>query len=87
MKRKKGLKVSETYDQAIEDYEKKGYIKDAKRDESQWCLPHFPVIRENKTTTKVRLVFDTAAKYNEKSLNDAILPGPKLQRELVDVLI
>ena len=58
-----------------------------KTDENQWFLPHFPVIREDKTTTKVRVVFDAATKYNGKSLNDGILPGPKLQRELVDVLI
>ena len=85
---KKGPKVSETYDQAIKDYEKKGYIaKMPKTDENQWFLPHFPVIREDKTTKKVRVVFDAAAKYNGKSLNDGILPGPNLQRELVDVLI
>ena len=41
-----------------------------KTEESQWFLPHFPVIREDKKTTKVRTVFDAA----------------KLQRELVDVL-
>ena len=36
--------------------------------------------------TKVGVVFDTAAKHDGKSLNDTIWPGPKLQRELVDVL-
>ena len=84
---KKGPKISEAYDQVIKDYEKKGYIiKVPKTEESQWFLPHFPVIREDKKTTKVRIVFDPAAKYNGKSLNDATLPGPKLQREFVDVL-
>ena len=52
----------------------------------QWFLPHFPVIRNDKATTKVRIVFDAAAKHDGKCLNDAVLPGPKLQRELVDVL-
>ena len=83
---KKGPKISEAYDQVIKDYEKKGYItKVPKTEESQWFLSHFPVIREDKKTTKVRIVFDAAAKYSGKSLNDAILPGAKLQRELVDV--
>ena len=54
--------------------------------EDQWFLPHFPGIRDDKDTTKVRIVFDAAAKHDGKSLNDAVLPGPKLQRELVDVL-
>ena len=50
-------------------------------------LPHFPVIRENKTATKVRMVFDAAAKFNGKCLSDAVLSGPKLQRDPVDILI
>ena len=52
----------------------------------QWFLPHFPVIRQDRTTTKVRMVFDAASKDNGKCLNDAVRPGPKLQRELTDVL-
>ena len=44
------------------------------------------MVKEERATTKVRVVFDAAAKNNGKSLNDTISPGPKLQRELVDVL-
>ena len=54
--------------------------------EKQWFLPHFPVVKEDRVTTKVRVVFDAAAKHDGKSLNDAIWPGPKLQRDLIDVL-
>ena len=43
-------------------------------------------MRHHKATTKVRIVFDAAAKHDEKSLNDAIFSGPKFQRELTDVL-
>ena len=52
-----------------------------------WYLPHFPVIRMDKTTTKVRIVFDCSAKTDGVSLNDAICAGPKLQKDLFDVLI
>ena len=45
------------------------------------------MVREDKSTTKVRVVFDAAAKYEGRCLNDAILPGPKLQLEIVDVLL
>ena len=38
-------------------------------------------------TTKVRVVFDASAKYDGISLNDAIHSGPKLHRELFDVLL
>ena len=41
---------------------------------------------ERRVTTKVCVVFDAAAKHNEKSLNDTIWLGPKLKIELVDVL-
>lgn len=80
--------VASAYNKIIEDYLEKGYIKKVPlTEDEQWLLPHFPVIRNEKTTTKVRIVFDAAAKLNGKSLNDAVLSGPKLQRELVDVLI
>ena len=44
------------------------------------------MVKEERATTKVRVVFDAAAKHNGKSLNDTIWPGAKLQRELVEVL-
>ena len=52
-----------------------------------WYLPHFPVVRMEKSTTKVRIVFDCSARTDGVSLNDIIDPGPKLQRELFDVLL
>jgi hypothetical protein len=76
------------YSEIIEDYEKKGYIQKVSKTEKgeQWYLPHFPVIKPSKETTKVRVVFDAAMKHDSKSLNECIRPGPKLQREIVDVL-
>ena len=44
------------------------------------------MLRPDKATTQVRIVFDAAAKHHGLSLNDAIHPGPKLLRNLVDVL-
>ena len=41
----------------------------------------------DKTSTKVKIVFDCSAKMNGVSLNDVIYAGPKLQQELLDVLI
>ena len=41
--------------------------------------PHFPVVREGRATTKVRIVFDSAAKFKgRRSLNDMMHSGPKL---------
>ena len=50
-------------------------------------MPYFPVVRPDRTTTKTRIVFDASAKFEGVSLNDAIYQGPKLQRELTDVLL
>ena len=73
-----------SYNSIIEEYLEKCYVQKvpltAEEDQK------FPVIRNDKATAKVRIVFDAAAKHDGKSLNDAVLPGPKLQRELVDVL-
>jgi hypothetical protein len=57
------------------------------RSREKWYLPHFPVVRMNRATTKVRIVFDASAKTDGISLNDRISQGPKLQRSLVDVLL
>ena len=52
-----------------------------------WYLPHFPVIRMDKTTTKVHIVIYCSAKTDGVSLNDAICVGPKLLKDLFNVLI
>ena len=41
----------------------------------------------DKATTKVRIVFDCAAKCNGISLNDMIHAGPKLLQGLFNVLV
>ena len=50
-------------------------------------VPHFPVVREDKETTKVRIAYNSAARYGGISLNDTMFPGPILQQDIFDVLI
>ena len=54
---------------------------------SRQLPPHFPVVRMDKSTTKVRIVFDCAAKCDGISLNYMIHVGPKLQQDLFNVLV
>ena len=49
-------------------------------DGPSWYLPHFPIAREDKETTKVR-------RYGGVSLNDFMLPKPKLQQDVFNVLL
>ena len=83
--------VGEKYCQVMKANETKGYIRKLEPGEidngPSWYLPHFPVVREDKETTKVRIVYDSAARYGGISLNDAMLPGPKLQQDVFDVLL
>ena len=41
----------------------------------------------DKETTKTRIVFDAAAKSEGSSLSDVVHSGPKLQQNLLDVLL
>ena len=46
-----------------------------------------PVIRNDKTTTKVRMVFDASAKGKGPALNDCLYPGLSLTPSLYGVLL
>ncbi len=78
------------YRKAIDKYVNNGYAVKVNEDDDvwsdQWFLPHHGVYKKSATEKKLRVVFDAAAKYNGKSLNDALLPGPTLQNELPHVL-
>lgn len=51
-------------------------------------LPHAAVIREEKTTTKTRIVFDASAKDKTGvSLNDRLLPGPAIHPDITGILM
>ena len=46
-------------------------------------LPHRPVIKDDRVTSKVRIVFDTSSKIKGPSLNDCLHPGPSLTEPLL----
>ena len=83
--------VGREYNQIIESYLDKGYIHKMNETDKEppivWYLPHFPVCRSERTTTKTRIVFDASAKFQGTSLNEELYAGPKLQNGLFDVLL
>ena len=83
--------VGQEYNQIIASYLDKGYIHKINETDKEppivWYLPHFPVCRSERTTTKTRIVFDASAKFQGTSLNEELYAGPKLQNGLFDVLL
>ena len=90
-KLEKNPEIAETYQKVIEEYLEKNYIRRVPLDEltptTEWLLPHFPVVRADRTRTKTRIVFDASAKFQGKSLNSEALPGPKLQADMFSILV
>ncbi|XP_062534422.1 uncharacterized protein LOC134203573 [Armigeres subalbatus] len=64
-------------------------VDTGKEDSVQRCfLPHHPVVKQDSTTTKVRVVFDASSKTRSgTSLNDALLVGPVIQDDLRAIIL
>lgn len=79
--------LQERYTEVINEYLELGHMvlvpKLEVNKEPSVYLPHHAVVREDKSTTKVRVVFDASCKYaNGISLNDTLMVGPTLQPDL-----
>ena len=88
-------KLLREYDGIIREQRNNGIVSDANVfNESRigrvYYMPHRPVVRADKSTTKVRMVFDassSAKKSQALSLNDYLFSGPSLTSPLIDVII
>ena len=49
-------------------------------------LPHHGVIREDKATTKLRIVYDASARTTGPSLNNCLYAGPSFGQRIADIL-
>lgn len=50
-------------------------------------LPHHAVIRHDKVTTKLRVVYNASARSGGPSLNDCLYTGSKFNQRIFDILI
>ena len=50
-------------------------------------LHHHAVLREDKWTTKLRVLFDAYAKINGPALNDCLYSGPKFGQTPMDIML
>lgn len=87
----KNIKLKTDYSQVIHEYAEMNHmIKVPKQEINKkgLYLPHHAVIREDKETTKVRVVFDASCKgSNGVSLNDNLMIGPTLQADLRHIVM
>ena len=87
----KSPEIGEAYKKVLQTYRGKCYIHKVStkevRPDQVWYLPHFPVLRPDKSTTKTHTMFDASEKFNDVSLNDIVLQGPKLQNDFFAVLL
>ena len=59
----------------------------SKAEEKACYLPLVAIVIPEKTTTKTRVVFDACENFDGLSLDDVFFQGPKLQRDIFDVLL
>ncbi|UYV70249.1 hypothetical protein LAZ67_7002279, partial [Cordylochernes scorpioides] len=90
----KNVKLYDQYRGFMKEYEHLNHmervpITEVKRELCRcYYMPHHPVIREQSTTTKMRVVFDASAKSeNNVSLNQFLYKGPKIQQDVFFILL
>ncbi|XP_039537633.1 uncharacterized protein LOC120485904 [Pimephales promelas] len=81
------------YNEVVNDYLQQGIVEDVVENGSssnavKYYMPHHAVLREDKVTTKLRVVFDASShEVGVPSLNDCLLTGPNLNPDLLGILI
>lgn len=88
---KKFPSLKNDYVAFLEEYERLGHMSKVENEsdvENSYYLAHHCVVKEESTTTKVRVVFDGSAKAsNGLSINDIQIVGSQLQDDLFDILL
>ncbi|GFX25812.1 DUF1758 domain-containing protein [Trichonephila clavipes] len=80
------------YKDVIDDYVREGMVErtscDSLLDSQGFYLPHHAVIRSDKTTSHIRIVFDGSAHENgQSSLNQSLHTGPNLHPNILELLL
>ncbi|XP_063909631.1 uncharacterized protein LOC135127182 [Zophobas morio] len=71
----------------LQEYRDLGHMQLAAQP-SMYVMPHHCVQKETSSTTKVRVVFNgSSSDSNGTTLNQQLLPGPKLQKDLSHILM
>ncbi|XP_059057488.1 uncharacterized protein LOC131851074 [Achroia grisella] len=82
-----GLKSE--YVEFMRQYEELGHMDawESSCEDRNYIIPHHCVVKPDSTTTRLRVVFDASCMTtNNKSLNDIVHVGPKLQIDIIDLI-
>lgn len=81
------------YSAFINEYLSLGHMQEIPTNEvceskNIYYLPHHAIFKEDSSTTKIRIVFDASAKsHSSISLNEALLVGPTIQRDIFSICL
>ncbi|XP_054709039.1 uncharacterized protein LOC129218740 [Uloborus diversus] len=90
---RKNKELCSRYNEIIEEHIRDGIVERVEKNLDQststgYFLPHHAVVREQKDTSKVRIVFDASSKRKgELSLNDCLESGPDLNPDLLSIIL
>ena len=84
--------VLKEYDSVIKEQLKNGIVEVVRKPADgevgkTHYVPHHAVIRRDKATTKLRVVYDASARSNGAALNDCLYTGPPLAENIFDILL
>ncbi|XP_028397211.1 uncharacterized protein LOC114521021 [Dendronephthya gigantea] len=80
------------YDTVIKNQLSKGIVETVNKEDvgevgRVHYIPHHAVIRRDKETTKLRIVYDASAKTSGPSLNDCLYTGPTMTQNIMDIIL
>ena len=80
------------YDAVMKEQLRRGMVEEVldpkeKSHDRVHYLPHHGVVRQDKTTTKLRIVYDASAKTTGPSLNECLYTGPSFGQSIFDILV
>ena len=89
---KREPEVLKEYDTVIKDQLNKSIVEIVDKEDvgelgKVHYIPHHAVIRRDKETTKLRIVYDASAKTSGPSLNECLYSGPAITHNILDIII
>jgi len=83
-------KLVQEYDAILMDYKAKNIIEECHDQpiDSVRYIPHHPVVKQTRETTKIRIVFDASARdTQDQSINNCLFEGTNLFPEILGILL